>query len=297
MIIDKAGSNNSNLFILRRNLILRKNTAEIIKEFKNKDIDCLILKGLYLAFTLYPDVGLRPMTDVDLLVKKEDLDRITDTLKQLGYTEVSPWLQRVYGCAATFSSKDKGCSIDIHWDICQYERFKGIINITGDFWMRAVGFNLDELPARTLSVEDHILYVSLHYGLLHLLVGSGAYDLFYLIDSRILDWETVINNAYKYGIQIPLYYSLLKASKITCLKLPDFVLERLKPSPFKRILLNYLLFRHKTFVLRYLCQALLMRDFSDTFKVLWRLLKGMRRQYNRRSIQATLKNIPEAIRT
>ncbi len=290
MIIDKeAGSNNSNLFILRKNLILRKKTAEIIKEFKNKGIDSLILKGIYLAFSVYPDVGLRPMTDVDLLVKKEDLDRITDILKELRYTEVSLKIQRAYGCDATFSNKDEACSVDIHWDLCQYERFKGIIDITGDFWLRAVGFNLDELPAKTLSIEDHILYVSLHYGLIHLLDDSfkGAYDLFYLINSRILDWERIISSAQKYGIEIPLYYSLQKARKITSLNLPDFVLERLKPSPFKMKLLDYLLARHKIFVLRYLCQALMLRDFSDTFKVLWRLLKGIRRQYNRRSMQAT----------
>jgi len=285
MIIDKAGSNSSHLFILRRNLIFRKKTGEIIKEFKEKGIDCLVLKGLYFAFSIYPDAGLRPMVDADLLVKKEDLDKITAILNALGYTEQSPRKQRAYGCDATFSSKDEACSIDIHWDLCQYERFKGIIDITGDFWARAVGFNLDSLPAKTLSIEDHILYVSLHYGLVHLLDNkfNGAYDLFYLIHSHIFYWEAIINSARKYGIETPLYYSLHKACKITGLRLPDFVLERLKPCFFKRKLIDYLLFRRTTFVLRYLCQALMIRHFSDTFKVLWRLLKGMRRQYNRSS--------------
>lgn len=283
MIIDKAGSNSSYLFALRRNLILRKKTVEIIKEFKDKGIDCLVLKGLYLAFSVYPDAGLRPMVDADLLVKKEDLDRITGILNALGYAEQSPKMQRVYGCDATFSGKDEACSIDIHWDLCQYERFKGIIDVTGDFWARAVGFNLDSLPARTLSTEDHILYVSLHYGLVHILGDGfeGANDLFCIINSRMPDWEAIINSARKYGIETPLYYSLHKACKITGLRLPDFVLQRLKPCFFKRKLIDYLLFRRKTFALRYLCQALMMRHFSDTFKVLWRLLKGMRRQYNR----------------
>jgi len=284
MIIDKPGSNSSYLFVLRRNLIFRKKTVEIIKEFKDKSIDCLVLKGLYLAFSVYPDAGLRPMVDIDLLVKKEDLDRVTNILNALGYAEQSPRMQRVYGCDATFSSKDEACSIDIHWDLCQYERFKGIIDVTGDFWARAVGFNLDGLPAKTPSIEDHILYVSLHYSLVHLLYGiNGAYDFFYLIHSHIFDWEAIINSARKYGIETPLYYSLHKACKISGLSLPDFVLKRLKPCFFKRKLIDFLLFRSKIFALRYLCQALMMRHFSDTLKVLWRLLKGMRRQYHRSS--------------
>ena len=283
MIIDKAGSNNRQLFFLRRNLILRRNAIEIIKEFKNKDIDCLILKGLYLAFSVYPDAGLRPMIDVDLLVKRADLDKITCILNELGYAEVSPRMQRGYGCDATFYSKDKDCFIDIHWDLCQYERFKGVINITEDFWSRAVESNLDGLPAKTLSIEDHILYVSLHYGLVHLFdLSNGAYDLFHLIDNRILDWEAIINSAKKYGIETPLYYSLSKSSKNTGLELPDSVLGSLKPCRFKKELIDYLFLRHKNYVLRYLCQALMMSSISDTFKVLWGLLKGVRRQYKRR---------------
>ncbi len=280
MIIDKE-SNNSYPFILRKNLVLRKDAIEIIREFKKKDVVCLVLKGLYLAFSVYPEAGLRPMVDVDLLVKKADLGRITRILNELGYTEESPTTRRLYGCDATFSGRDNCSSIDIHWDLCQYERFKGVINITEDFWSRAVESNLDGLPARTLSIEDHILYVSLHYALVHLLDDSfkGGYDLFCLINSRMPDWEKIINSAKKYGIETSLYYSLCKSCKNTGLELPDFVLGRLKPCRFKKELIDYLLLRHKNSVLRYLCQALMMSSISDTFKVLWRILKRICRQY------------------
>ena len=144
-----------------RNLTLLSKASEVIRDFNQKNIEFLVLKGLYLAFDIYPDIGLRPMTDVDFLIKREDLDRVEKILFQLGYYDVSPKAQRSYGCDVTFCNKD-GIFIDIHWDLCQYERFRGIINITPDFWKRAREFNLDGMCPQTLSIEDHILYISLH---------------------------------------------------------------------------------------------------------------------------------------
>ena len=282
-------------FTLSKNLLLLNKGLEIIREFKDKHVDYLILKGFYFAFSVYPDAGLRPMGDIDFLVKKEDLRRIEEILNRLEYVEISAQAQRVYGCDSTFSNKH-GISIDIHWDLCQYERFKGIINITTDFWIRAREVNFNETTITTLSAEDHVLYVLLHYGLVHLFrLTNGAYDLGYLIDGSTLDWEKIIDNASHYGIKTTLYYGLLKASGITRLRLPDYVLKRLAPCSLKKALLDCLL-KCNCEVSYYLCQALMLDNLLDTFCVLWKLLKAMPRWY-KRSSAVTLKNMPVAIRT
>lgn len=284
--------NNTYLLNLDRNLILLTKALEVIREFEKRDIESLILKGLYLAFNVYPNPGLRPMTDIDLLVKRDDLKEIEEVLNILGYAEVSPQAHKTYGCDATFCSKD-GVYLDIHWDLCQYERFKGIIKITDDFWRRASEFILDEIPLKTLSIEDHILYVSLHYYLVHMLYGlNGACDLFYLINKYSPDWKMIIDNTYRYGIRTPVFYSLLKASGQMGLKLPDFVLGYLRPSFLKKILLDYIISKDDKILLRYLSQALMMDDFANILKVLWRLLKGIPRLLERRN-HNIFKNIPE----
>jgi hypothetical protein len=289
-------SKGQNYFLtLSKNLLLLNKGREIISEFKDKHVDYLILKGLYLAFSVYPDAGLRPMADIDFLVKKEELCKIKEVLNKLGYIETSAKEQRIYGCDSTFYGKH-GISIDIHWDLCQYERFKGVINITADFWRRAREVDFDETSIMTLSTEDHVLYVLLHYGLVHLFrLPHGAYDLLYLINGSTLDWEKIIDCASKYGIKTTLYYGLLKASEITRLKLPDNVLKRLTPCFLKKMLLNYL-FKSNCEVSYYLCQALLLDSLLDTFCVLGKLLKAMPREYRRRS-KVTFKDIPVAIRT
>lgn len=294
MIVDKINNKNDCLIPLSRNIILLNSAKAFIRELKSKTIEFAVLKGLYLAFSVYPDAGLRPMADLDLLVRRSDLDKISEILISLGYVELSPAPQREYGCDATFYNRDKGY-IDIHWDLCQYERFKKILNITDDFWQRTCEFSLDGTPARTLSIEDHILYISLHHALVHVFKEvNGIYDLFYLIQGKILDWENIIDKASDYGIRIPLYYSLLRASRITGLKLPDFVLPRLRPQVFKKALIEYLAKQNNT-VSYYLCQSLMMGSFYDSLRVLWRLFKKLCRIL-RGNIIANFRSIPVNIK-
>ena len=279
---------------LSKNLLLLDKGLEIIREFENNNIDYLVLKGLYLAFSAYPDAGLRSMADIDLLIKREDLDKVDIVLARLGYIESSAKAQRVYGCDATFSGKD-ATSVDIHWNLCQYERFKGVINITQDFWSRAQEYSLNGAKVRSLCAEDHILYVALHYALVHVFsLPNGAYDLSYLLNDNKLDWGKIINNASKYGIKTTLYYGLLKASQLNPLMLPDFVLRRLKPNFLKRKLLDWLL-KHNSRAGRYLCQSLFVDNLFDSFKVLCRLVKAARTRYNKIN-PAIFSDTPTAIR-
>ena len=98
-------NDNISLTTMGKNLILLSRALEIIREFKRKDIDFLILRGLYLAFAVYPDAGSRPMADVDLLVKRVDLNKVNEILTGLEYADVTLEAQRIDGCEITFCNK------------------------------------------------------------------------------------------------------------------------------------------------------------------------------------------------
>src|SRR6185369_10267951 len=74
----------------------------------------ILLKGAYLAECVYPAPGLRPMNDIDLLFKPEDLPAVGAALDELGYgskekspeqgpgiTKHTSTFQRAAGLAAT----------------------------------------------------------------------------------------------------------------------------------------------------------------------------------------------------
>lgn len=60
---------------------------ELLALLRKNGIETLLLKGSALAYTLYPDPALRPMRDIDLLLRPEDAQRAHDLLKAGGFTQ------------------------------------------------------------------------------------------------------------------------------------------------------------------------------------------------------------------
>ncbi len=60
--------------------------AEIVQRFQAAGIDLLVLKGAALAYMLYPQPLLRPMRDIDILVRAADVYRAYALLPEIGFT-------------------------------------------------------------------------------------------------------------------------------------------------------------------------------------------------------------------
>jgi hypothetical protein len=48
----------------------------------------ILLKGAALAYTLYPDPALRPMSDLDLLIHPQDLKQAVQVIQSMGYRKM-----------------------------------------------------------------------------------------------------------------------------------------------------------------------------------------------------------------
>ena len=72
----------------RRNDIYSLGLREILHAFNAAGIDAVVLKGAALAHVLYPAVGLRPMSDIDLLVDPRLTRRAQVLLAELGFAAV-----------------------------------------------------------------------------------------------------------------------------------------------------------------------------------------------------------------
>jgi hypothetical protein len=56
------------LYTMGRNSAFQKIAEEIINKLSSVNIPVILLKGIHLATNVYPDIALRPMSDIDLLV-------------------------------------------------------------------------------------------------------------------------------------------------------------------------------------------------------------------------------------
>ena len=52
---------------LSTTLLLRK-LKDVLSSLADRGVEVIVLKGAALVTTLYPDLGLRPMRDIDLLI-------------------------------------------------------------------------------------------------------------------------------------------------------------------------------------------------------------------------------------
>ncbi len=68
-----------------RNSVLHAELSSVLGALRGDGVEVVVLKGAFLASGVYDDPALRPMADVDLLVRVGDLGRTEDVLRALGY--------------------------------------------------------------------------------------------------------------------------------------------------------------------------------------------------------------------
>ncbi len=82
-------------------------------------VDHIPLKGIRLLETLYPDPGTRQLSDLDVLVREEDVDRADGALRAVGYRGEEPGMWRRQGRYAHHHSYDApspiAFHIEVHW--------------------------------------------------------------------------------------------------------------------------------------------------------------------------------------
>ena len=107
-----------------KNLKLTKELFELLALFKENGIEVIPYKGIIMAKMVYEEIGLRELTDFDLLVKLEDYEKIKALLLQrkyeLQYIRPSILEQNnlKYNCECTFIQVREGqliYAIDLHW--------------------------------------------------------------------------------------------------------------------------------------------------------------------------------------
>src|SRR3989442_14960923 len=98
-------------------LIRSRELGQLLQRFESGRIPVIPLKGPALAETLYPDPALRPCTDLDLLIRREHLDRVDNLLLGLGYRRLADAHSFQFDIAfdrATLYEAPSGIHVDLH---------------------------------------------------------------------------------------------------------------------------------------------------------------------------------------
>jgi len=212
--------------ILALNIIAFNELKQILKSFSEAQIKVILLKGVALAETVYPDIALRPFGDIDLLIHKKDLYKLNPKLLQIGYELSEPSDEEIEFRAIKLVKKGE-IILEIHWHLfaSPYSKYIDI----DEFWKNTVTINIEGLDAFVLSPENLLIHLCLHasihnYPQLICLVDISEVIQYY---GEILNWELVLEKVLHYKICSPMYYSLAHTKELFNTPIPDFVLDSL----------------------------------------------------------------------
>jgi hypothetical protein len=208
---------------------------EILLALADNRISTIVMKGAALAELVYPSPGLRPMLDLDLLVRSDDLDAAAGVLTELGYSadesyQPAEWYKDHHHHLAPFIARDQSIVVELHHQVTSLR--SNVSLPIGKFWQRALPAQIASAPGLVLAPEDLLLSICMHVAISQRF-EKGLRDLTDI--SQILttygdeiDWEQLSRNAEEYGASNCLYYCLWATQAIAGTNLPANLLERLK---------------------------------------------------------------------
>jgi hypothetical protein len=218
--------------------------SKILIAFNDVGIDVIVLKGAFLAETVYKNIGLRAFCDVDLLIKKGDLQKVKKELAQLRYhapDNIYPtkWHEKLYeqmqteqGEEIQFFNHDKTVKIDVHWDIqSPSSPFQIDIN---KFWENAQPVKIAGVETLVFAPEDLLLHLCLHMERHLVNIGIIRFKWYADIPEVIehyeeeINWVYLVQSSKNYGIEEPIYQSLYLVNKYFGAFVPMDVLKALK---------------------------------------------------------------------
>jgi hypothetical protein len=212
---------------------------KVLKFLADNQLPVIALKGLSLAKNIYGDIALRPMSDIDLLVKEEDMVRAGRILLALGYKPYfTAWEStlKIDRHWPHFTNKS-GAIIELHWNIVDSD---SPIKVDLDgLWKRACLIKIDNVEVRVLSPEDLLLHLCIH-ACSHLQCGIDLIpfcDMAGLIKTSgdKIDWQIVIKRATRWGGQKGVYLMFLLVLELQGVAPPDTIMSEIKPDDYQSV--------------------------------------------------------------
>ena len=216
------------------NALLFQELKILLIKLRQVQIEVILLKGAALATQIYPNVAMRPMVDLDILVKPNDAPVLIKTLQSFGYRilrqEEKPGFTLNFENEISLYKQDSIPKIvEVHWSLFNsiYYQYK----ISNNWlWKSAVPVEIDSVPALMLDPIAQTLHLCGHLTIHHTGIGwLWTHDLAEVIMfyRDKMDWELLINLAQRYDLVLSLQSNLLAVKDIYGKIIPDEIIKKL----------------------------------------------------------------------
>jgi len=201
---------------VRLNLKLLHDLKEILRKLNQSKTRVVLLQGIPLLQQIYKDIGLRPLTDIDLWVLSENFTAVESTLVKMGYRN-DPFYPKTF--------KRNSTLIDVNTHILWTDRINSrrfLINADQlDIYENCRAIHIEGETADCLSRTDEIIYLSLHA------FKHNLDRLIWLVDIKNLlkgweasDWVALARRSRELGVKHVVRYILFYLDRLFELRFP-----------------------------------------------------------------------------
>ena len=229
-----------------QNLNQTKELFRILNIFENNGIVAIPYKGVLLAHEAYENIGARSFSDMDLMVKKEDLDLITILLTTENYihrNKMAPFFMQRFleeNCEFNFEFYEKEkriYHIEPHWRIGQ-KMLQLDIDLN-DLQSFIIEKNIFKEKIQAFTPDGILLTTCLHhFGKEQWLRLKHVCDIASILHKfgNEIDWNYLIEWSEKYSVANIIFLGIGVAKKVFNMNTPLKVEEELKRRKLSRFI-------------------------------------------------------------
>ncbi len=222
------------------NLVKLHEYQRVTALLTTQNIEHCSFKGIYLAEHGYPERGLRPIGDMDILVAEKDLHTAVTILTPDGYEVVGKDV-------AYFRRPNRNMLDDLHeislfkpffatsrFDIDLHWRVDCLVKEFGSFQLN------DMLCPPGFRVENQVLLVVLHHGITNSWSRIGyVNDLYFLLRKADLNWHWLLGKVTQFRAETIFCVGLHWCQQLWGLPIPPSVQPLLAAHPVHRLTWAY----------------------------------------------------------
>jgi len=219
----------------QRNLKITRGLIQVLNLLADNGVIAVSYKGPLLAAVAYGDIAFRQFVDLDILVRRKDIERVRNLLSSQGYRlsySLTAKQERAHLQGAvefTFSHPQRAL-LDVHWRFAA--DYLGVGPNPEEAIARRMAVKILEKTVYTLDPETNLLVLCLN-GALHMWSKLGLInDLAHLIKVQALwDWPGLLNRAQELGMRRQVLLGLSLADNFLSAPVPGEIMREADADP------------------------------------------------------------------
>jgi|GEM_PF-1302646 len=214
----------------QRNLAFEAEVKQLLEAFGQAGLPLIVIRGVMMSERVFGNPALRSSNDIDILIRREDLPRVKEVVRPLGFVQDPRSLEDVFyerhHLHLPYLKIERLVLLEIHWS---YDHKYTPFNIdTGATFADARTVDYQGTSALELGPEDLLVMLCLHafkhscsikYTLGRpeaedLVLSDGGFtqflDLHYGVEyvRETIDWERFRQRVEDWNLQVPVLASL-----------------------------------------------------------------------------------------